>query len=344
MAPLPTNRRTSTFERRVGRALESALPEGSDAGAPVLVACSGGPDSTAALVAVARARAASGAGPTIAANFDHGLRGNAGSEEAAFVCALASSVGAGFVRGARPSRQRASRSEASAREARYRWLARAAREAGASAVVTGHTLDDQAETVILRLTRGTGLAGAAGMSARAPWPVAGGRGLTVVRPLLDESRLDVERYLEALGVRAQLDASNADLEFARNRVRHRVLPELRAVNPRAAQAIARFATLAARDAATLEEQARIELAHIARRLDRDTIALDRRALRALPAAIASRVVRQAAGDLGLALEAEQVERALRAAARRGQALHLEGGEVTSEGPNVLIQRTGREKA
>src|SRR5690606_37986891 len=140
-------RRTGAFERRVARAL-AELGCSTAGGGGVLVAVSGGADSTATLVAVTRAL---GAERATAAHFDHRLRSPAeAANDRAAVEAVAAGLGVAVTTGRAPRRP-TDHSEAAAREARYRWLARACREAGVTACVTGHTLDDQAETVLLRL-------------------------------------------------------------------------------------------------------------------------------------------------------------------------------------------------
>ena len=342
---LASNRATDAFERLVARALGDHL----HAGPTLLVACSGGPDSSAALVSVARAAAASRA-EVVAANFDHGLR-PAGETAAdrAYVEALAACLGlhvrSGDAAGAGAA---AGRSEAAARDARYRWLAGAARAAGTAACVTGHTLDDQAETVLLRLTRGSGLAGTAAMAPDASWPVCcaaavGPVPLRLLRPLLDVTRSDVETYLDALGLRdlglePRADPSNEQIAFARNRLRRRVLPELRAINPRAAWALARFAAHARRDDAALEAWAARE-AEALLCLEAGAARLDRRALTGLPQAVALRLLRRAGTRAGLALDAGQAEHALAIAGRRGARLDLHGGAAWTDAEALWLSRT-----
>ena len=350
MDGLARNRAAAAFERRVARALGARVGEG----ATLLVACSGGPDSTAALAAAARAAAAAG-GAAVAAHFDHGVRpASEADADRACVEAVAERLGVPVLAGAaRRGEGGAAASEAASREARYRWLAEAAREAGAAACATGHTLDDQAETVLLRLVRGSGLAGAAAMSADAPWPVAdapggappGGAGAPrLLRPLLGVRRAEAAAYLEALGLaRAGLtprdDPTNASLAHARNRVRLRVLPELRALNPRAAEALARFAARARRDGAALDAWAAREAASLLR-AEGGAASLDRRALAALPEAVALRVVRLAAEAAGVGMDAEQAERALALARRSGARLGLRGGSARAAGGALLIAPDG----
>src|SRR5205085_11010695 len=128
------------------------------------------------------------------------------------------------------------KTEDAARIARYEFLRRAAREIGATAIATGHTRDDQAETVLLHLARGSGLAGLAGMR-----PLRDG----IARPLLAIGREDTVAVCRASRIRSRTDPTNRSLRFARNRVRLEVLPKLAKINPRASEAVARFAEAAA---------------------------------------------------------------------------------------------------
>ena len=341
---LARNRAAGAFERRVGRALGAVAADSR----PLLVACSGGPDSSAALVAVVRARQAASGGEVLAATFDHGLRAPAETRaDRAAVEALAKVLGVRCLAGALDAPLAAS--EDAARQARYRWLGAAALEVGASACVTGHTLDDQAETVLLRLTRGVGLAGAAGMAPAAPWPVpledaadAEAAPPRLLRPLLAVRRAEVVGYLDALrladqGLAPRRDPGNETLIFDRNRVRRRVLPELRRLNPRAAEALAGFARRARHDDEALRVWAAAESARLVL-IDDTGARIERAGLRALPQAVGSRVLRGAAGELGLTLAADQLEALLRIASRRGARLDLAGGEAWTEDAELRIRR------
>ena len=330
---LARSRITGAFERRVARALDRVAPRD----APVVVACSGGPDSSAALVAVARAgRRVS------AAHFDHGLRPAEEAEgDRAWVERLGALLGVPVLAGAADGAG-AGTSEAHSREARYRWLARALAESGAVCCVTGHTLDDQAETVLLRLARGSGLAGAAGMATGAPWPLADAEhapGLVLARPLLGISRAEVGRYLGELGLEARHDASNEQLRYARNRVRLRILPEMERVHAGAARSLAQFAAFARRDDEALESVAAGEFARIAIRSP-GAVALERGALAELPEAISARVLRRAVGELGLSATASQLGALARAARRRGSRVDLAGGRGRSDEAVLTIERAG----
>jgi len=194
-----------------------------------IAACSGGGDSTA-LVHVCAGRFAA----LTVAHVDHGLR--PGSErDAEQVAALAAAVGADFrALTVVVDRGRASLEEA-AREARYAALDALADELDAPWVLTGHTASDQVETVLMRIVRGTGVVGLAGIPAR--------RG-RYLRPLLAAYRDDVMRYLRANGLEALADPMNEDEALTRNRARRRWLPALRRENPAIDEAVLRLARAA----------------------------------------------------------------------------------------------------
>jgi tRNA(Ile)-lysidine synthase len=175
--------------------------------------------------------------------------------------------------------------EAAAREARYQALAGAARRTGAVAVLLAHSLDDQAETVLLGLARGSGARSLAGMPAR--------HGL-YRRPLLAASRATLRAACEALGLRHWEDPHNSDASYARARVRHQALPALEAaLGPGVAAALARTAGQLRADADALDELA---AAHAEQA--RDGGGWRAGPLAALPAAIRARVLRQAAAEAG----------------------------------------------
>jgi len=183
----------------------------------LIVAVSGGPDSTALLWLAARWRKALKRGPKLVAiTVDHGLRAQA-RQEALAVAKLARSLGVEhrILRWTGPKPKTGV--QAAARSARYRLLARAARQAGASAVLTAHTLDDQAETVLMRLARGSGVGGLAAMSRIAPVP--GEPDLVLVRPLLEVPKARLVATLRRARVPFAEDPSNLDPRFTRARFR-----------------------------------------------------------------------------------------------------------------------------
>jgi tRNA(Ile)-lysidine synthase len=247
----------------------------------VLCACSGGPDSTALLHALARLR--ENVGHTLVAHgVDHGLREEAAAE-LALAARLAETLGVPFAV-TRLQVPEGANLQARARAARYEALARAAEAAGARAIATGHTADDRAETVLLRLLRGAGPRGLAVLPPRAPVPgpsysesAARARGLELVRPLLRARRADVLAHLERHELPFARDPSNADARFLRVRVRHELVPLLEDLSPRVVEHLAALADMLAAPAVddTLDGLGRAQRLAVerARRLGRRSVRL-----------------------------------------------------------------------
>ena len=207
---------------------------------PPLLAVSGGRDSVAMMLACRAAGAA-------VAHVDHGVSPRSG-EWAALVERAASEAGLPC----EVVRVEGGRSEASMRAARYAALEEVAGRRGLGVVAVAHTADDQAETVLHRALRGTGVRGLAGMAARRPLGAA-----TLVRPLLGVTRAEVTAYLEARGAAWADDPTNATGEFTRGWIRNELLPSVRGrVNPEADAALRRLAESAAEHAALAEEAGR----------------------------------------------------------------------------------------
>jgi tRNA(Ile)-lysidine synthase len=182
----------------------------------LVLAVSGGPDSTALMLLAARWRKSLARGPKlIAVTVDHGLRPES-KDEARAVAALARKLGIAHRTVRWTGRKSSTGLQQAARTARYRLLAEAARKAGASAILTAHTLDDQAETVLIRLTRGSGLTGLAGMRRSRPVTEAG---LSLVRPLLTIPKSRLIATLAAENIPFAQDPSNSDPRFTRPRLR-----------------------------------------------------------------------------------------------------------------------------
>lgn len=185
----------------------------------LILAVSGGPDSTALLVLAARWRARLDNPPKlVAVTIDHGLRPES-KREAKAVETLARKLGVEHRTLRWAGRKPTTGLQQAAREARYRLLAEAAREARAGHVLTAHTLDDQAETVLFRMARGSGVSGLAGMGPVTALPVEEGRGILLVRPLLDVAKSRLIATLKAEKIPYARDPSNRDPRFARSRLR-----------------------------------------------------------------------------------------------------------------------------
>ncbi len=207
----------------------------------VLVAISGGADSTALLDAMCRLRDREGLpGALFAAHLNHLLRGEESEADELFVKHLAASLGVPILverqAVAEASRAEKGNLEATARRLRYDFLQRAARQCGASVIFTAHTRDDQVETILMRLLRGSGPEGLRGIHSVIELEA----GLRLLRPLLDVTRAEVIAHCQHYGITFRVDSSNLSTGFARNRVRHQLLPLLRSFNPRVELALQRL--------------------------------------------------------------------------------------------------------
>jgi tRNA(Ile)-lysidine synthase len=303
----------------------------------VAVALSGGPDSVAlAWVLVELQRHA----PWRLVGFvhvHHGLRGASADADAAFCRALSVRLGLPIhvarVDVAARARERHVSLEVAGRQARYAAFGAAAAELQATAIATGHTLDDQAETVLLRLVRGTG---GRGLSAIRP------RRGPYVRPLIDCRRAAVVEYLAGLGEPFREDSSNRDVSIPRNRVRHLLLPVVAEYWPGGIAALARFADLAVEDERCLSELAGRSGAMRIRE-GPGPAQLDVVALAGLPAALARRVIRQAievAGGTPSFRDIEAIRRLARADKTTGR-LDLPSLTAQRHGPVVSVARSER---
>ena len=271
----------------VRRAVRADLDELRDR--PVLVACSGGADSLALLAATVfegRRRGWHVVGVTV----DHGLQ-DGSAAHAEHVIAQMGALGAAETVGVRVHVESSGTGpEAAAREARYAVLEEVAGSFAAPAVLLGHTRDDQAETVLLGLTRGSGTRSLAGMRRSFD---------RYRRPLLDVTRAQTEAACRAEGIDFWTDPHNADPRFLRTRVRHTVLPMLEAeLGPGVAAALARTADQARADVEALDALAEAAYADLA-----TPDGLPLAPLAALLPALATRVLRQAACRAG-AVDAE----------------------------------------
>ena len=253
-------------------------------GCTVLCAVSGGADSVC-LLDLARRRPEL---RVLCAHFNHLLRGAESDRDEAFVRDLCAGWGipcrVGRGDAAAYAREHGMGLEEAARTLRYAFLRETAAAWGADRIATAHTKNDNAETVLLNLARGTGLRGLGGIPPR--------RG-NIVRPLLGVSRAEVEAYLRERDIPHVEDSTNACDDFARNRARHLALPALEALHPGAAENIAAMAATARADEAYLESLA----AAFTRRYG--TARLPAAELLALPEPVSRRVLRRCAGD-GLA--------------------------------------------
>ena len=319
--------------------LSAALAACDMRGKTVLVAVSGGGDSLALLYALYNLR------PDFdlqlrGAHLNHNLRAAASHADAAFVqdtfrqlnipCHIHSADVAAY------RRARSLSLEDAARRLRYRFLAGAAIRHKADAVAVAHTADDQAETLLMHIIRGSGLTGLRGMQPLERLTIANSE-LTLFRPLLDVTRAQTYAYCAALGLQPRHDETNLSLEHTRNRIRHELLPLIERVNPAARAALLRLARNAAEDAAYIQQQAHAAWREIARQSDSGIIALDAPALARQHPAIQSRILRRAAQAALGNSHAIELSRAHILAMRQmltgpaGKTLPLPGGVLFATG-------------
>ncbi|MBK8984856.1 MAG: tRNA lysidine(34) synthetase TilS [Chloroflexi bacterium] len=275
--------------RRVQLCLAQALTSGLPG--RLVVGVSGGADSLALLHSLAYHAPAY---DLVVAHLNHGWRDTAVSD-AQFVAQTAAAWGLPCVVETADVIAQASAGgqslEEAGRLARYRFFASVARETGAAAVLVAHNADDQAETVLLNLLRGTGLTGLGGMKSVAPLPEA--PEFWLLRPLLTTSRADIEAYCQEHGLTPVQDSTNSDITFLRNRIRHHLLPELTTYNPQIQTHLQQLAHIVAADEDYLEQVVAEHWPALAPAQSGAWLALDRARWLALPLAMRRRSLRRA---------------------------------------------------
>lgn len=304
----------------VDRALQETGPPAR--GETIVVGLSGGADSVALTDALAALRRRRGF-RLVAAHLDHGLRPES-KDDAAFCQSLCDALQVPLRVGTAAVRARAEAEagglEQAARRERYSFLRRVQQDDDAVAVAVAHTQDDQAETLLLRLLRGAGARGLAGMRPR--------RG-DLVRPLLGVARARVLEHLRARGLGWREDATNADTRHLRNRVRHELVPYLeQRFNPRLREALARTAALLADEDDHIEAEAR-PLVGSAGLGEAEALVLERAPLAAAAPAVARAALRLAlerqGGLAGVTRDhVERLLRLVRSPAPSGRRLPLPG--------------------
>jgi tRNA(Ile)-lysidine synthase len=310
------------------------------AGDRVVVACSGGADSVALLRILLDLRQELGIVLSVA-HFHHQIRAAEADADQQFVTDLAARLQLEFHAGSGdvPAHAEAQKVsiETAARELRHQWFAELIRQSKADKIATAHTLDDQAETVLMRILRGTGARGLAGIA-----PLQKSKDL--VRPLLQTSRREIEAYLRSIGQPWREDSSNQDLNHTRNRIRHTLLPLLeRDFNPAIRQTLADLAELARAE----DEYWNNELLKLLPRLVRQgkpsrsgrslsgdsgqVVALDLVTLQGLPLALQRLAMQGIAENLGITLEFKHIQQLIELAgpAKQGKKLALPEGLVAN---------------
>jgi tRNA(Ile)-lysidine synthase len=266
------------------------------AGERIGAAVSGGPDS--ALMLDFLARMSGDVGFQLAViHFNHHLRAAESDKDESFVRNLAERYGVPFYRGearvAEEARKRRRNLEATARDLRYRFFLGLVRQGKVDKVATAHTLDDQAETVLLHILRGTGTRGLGGIHSSLQ--------NKIIRPFLNLTRAEIEEEVRNRDLKYRVDSTNVDTRFRRNKVRRELLPILeKEFNPEIKRLLSELATRAREDEGYLDQQAR-ERAGAWRLREEGAEKISRSALRNMPPALARRVLRQMVSEVGNSL-------------------------------------------
>ncbi|MDQ1728567.1 MAG: tRNA(Ile)-lysidine synthase [Pyrinomonadaceae bacterium] len=287
--PLTRRTKLSPFARNLRaewRRLE--LPESE---VRVVVAVSGGADSTALLLGLDElVRKQKLQLKLTVAHLDHGLRDDS-EADAIWVARLAKELGHDVV-GAQANLKTAGENlEQAARKVRYAFLQQVAEKAATALVLTAHTLDDQAETILLRLLRGSAAEGLSGIPASRQ--LAPGSKVQLVRPLLNWARRhDTENFCRGQAIDFRVDPMNADEAFARVRVRRQLLPLMKSFNNRVVEALGRTAALLTEDAAALSVDVRLLLEAATEHGETGSATLNVRVMLQAPAAVRRRALRE----------------------------------------------------
>lgn len=272
------------------------------AGAKLIVAVSGGPDSVCLLHTLVGLKTELSLTLHVA-HLDHGLRGDSAGD-ATYVVQMAQGLGVPVTAQKADihshSRDNRLGVEEAARELRYRFMAELAEELGTPYIVTGHTFNDYVETVLLHVIRGTGLQGLIGLKPLTPW-TQDKHQIVLVRPLLDIKRVESENYCQEAGLEPRLDPTNLSLAPLRNRIRLELLPLLREYNPGIEKVLLRLSTNVRADLKYLDD----EVAGVWDGVVHETewaVTLDKEGLLRLPEALQRHLLRRVLGRLPCGLK------------------------------------------
>ncbi|MGH2538449.1 MAG: tRNA lysidine(34) synthetase TilS [Candidatus Promineifilaceae bacterium] len=321
-----------------GRPIQEVL-----AGAPLVAAVSGGPDSLALLHALARSGRFT-PGQLVAAHFDHQLRPDSPAD-ADFVRRIAAGWGLRFEIGRADVAALAAKHgrslEEAGRLARYRFLAEAAGRCGAAVIATGHTSDDQAETVLMHFLRGSGLAGLRGMAPIGSLP--GCPELALARPLLASSHAATAAYCSEHGLEARQDASNQETAYFRNWLRRVALPLLDKRVPGLKERLNQMAEVARADFAFLSSLEAAAWSGLVLDAGPGWLRLNRGRWLSLPVALQRAMFRRALGELqpglrDIGFRPVELARKVAAGSVGGRKVDLPGGATLEVQANDLVLR------
>tara|TARA_Y100001970_G_scaffold54748_1_gene69436 strand:+ start:1981 stop:3000 length:1020 start_codon:yes stop_codon:yes gene_type:complete len=281
------NRFTRALERKISSFLDGKIQNNSK----ILLACSGGPDSTTLLLIMAQIW------PTnkiTVAYFDHRLRSKKKTNlEYKFLKDICEHYDIKIIRGHSNKKSKIV-SEDALRNARYKWLARSCQDLKIQNIMTGHNQNDQAETVLFRLIRGTSLDGIKAMQVKTSLDSVfinqkKQTKLFLFRPLLNTSREVINSYLNSMNISALYDSTNDNNKYIRNYIRNEVMPTLQKINPKVIDAVSRFATIVNVDNDTLSMYANKHYRKIVVE-KKHSVEIDKQAISRLPPSLINRVI------------------------------------------------------
>ena len=285
------HKKISRLDGKVKKSLQEC---GISSGKLLVTAVSGGPDSLAMLFSLIHLRDKLGL-QLHGAHLNHSLRGIHSNADAEFVNNTFRSMGINYTSESADvsafKRERHLSLEEAAREIRYSFLTRVAREIKADAIILGHTSNDQAESVLMHILRGSGLAGLCGMQKSIPNPFSSDK-ILLARPLLEWSRKDTLEYCRALNLKPRLDETNLSEKITRNRIRKHLLPLMEEFNPSVYKSLIRLSQNATRQIKYLDSQVESIWQNVSRR-NQIGISINTEEFKHLPLAIKSHLIRKA---------------------------------------------------
>lgn len=265
----------------------------------ILVGVSGGPDSLCLLDILISLQSVFNLNLHIV-HLNHQLRGEESDSDARFVADLAKRLGIDCTIENHDVKEYQSHHkctlEEAARELRYAFFSRIAESIGADHVAVGHNADDQAETIIMHLVRGTGLCGLKGMSPGMQMQIEGVGSISVIRPLLEVRRREIEEYCITRQLQPRYDSSNWSDDYLRNRIRSEIMPKLEEYNPAIVEGLIRMSRLVDEDINYIDQEVELVLESIIGYFS-DGIIIDNDLFNALPMALKRRTLRVALGRL-----------------------------------------------
>ncbi len=261
----------------------------------IMAAVSGGPDSVFLLHVLSRLRVKLNIKDIVVANLDHGLRGKESRADSLFVKKTSKALGFKFIHKRvnlkRPGPSNLS-TEERAREERYKFFREAAQISGANVIATGHTLDDQAETVLMRFIKGASLKGIVGIA-----PMRDEAAIRLIRPLIELQKDEIKEYLDEVPIAYRIDSTNKEPVYFRNVVRNHIIPYLEQYNPKLKRALFSLAEHLREDFEFIEAE-KVKLKHCIPELQKGALDIQLKDIAIQPKALQKEILRDALNKAG----------------------------------------------